>query len=126
MLQDEQDWEDRTKDHPFSWETRELHPNPATRPSGQRLPSLGFAFSLHSYLAAEVRSGVRRDLAAGARCHRSQGTEGRASWLSELHKSIPSNWGFGLNHFPTQERGEEQGESRRETRPMPNASAPLR
>lgn len=75
MLQDAQDWEDGTKDHPFSWETRELHPNPATRPSQAR-DSLLWALlflCIHTWLLkSEVGSGGIRLLGPGVIGHREQ------------------------------------------------------
>lgn len=51
---------------PSAGQTQELQPNPAWQPGQARdSPSLGFALSLHSYLAAEVRDGVMRGPAAG-------------------------------------------------------------
>ena len=103
------------KGHPFCWEnlgSSILTQQGALHQGHAQASSLGLC-SLHSHLAAEVRGGVGRGLAAGARGHRSQISEGRASWLSELLKSILGSQGFSLNHFPSQEWPEE--EERRKT-----------
>lgn len=67
MLQDEQDWKNILKDHPFSWANLELQPERgALRPSsGQGVPFLGCALCLHLHSIAED-SEVGSE---GAQCH---------------------------------------------------------
>lgn len=60
MLQNEQDWENITKVHPFSWELKStiLTQQGALPPgSGQSLPFLGFDLCRHTLLLGQERSG---------------------------------------------------------------------